>query len=203
MKNDIKKVRMVAGFSCAELARRLGMRPATLGRIERGERGLRIQLATQIAEKCNCRLEDVVGHQGMEIVAIDSDDVDNQLPIVGKVVLGIGVAMSKTGTTIPRPNIVAGVRDAYGFDMPNATMSPRYEPGEVLIVDPSRTAKPGDYVIVGTLVDGQELGSVQRLAGVDSDLGLFLYYLNPQETTKKPLKEITRLDVVVGSLISR
>ena len=87
--------------------------------------------------------------------------------------------------------------------MPNATMSPRYEPGEVLIVDPSRTAKPGDYVIVGTLVDGQELGSVQRLAGVDSDLGLFLYYLNPQETTKKPLKEITRLDVVVGSLISR
>ena len=109
---------MVAGFSCAELARRLGMRPATLGRIERGERGLRIQLATQIAEKCNCRLEDVVGHQGMEIVAIDSDDVDNQLPIVGKVVLGIGVAMSKTGIWLRHAQCydVATLRTRRGAD---------------------------------------------------------------------------------------
>ena len=53
-------MRMRAGLSCAELARRLDMFPATLGRIERGERGLRTDLAVSIAEVCGCSLDDVV-----------------------------------------------------------------------------------------------------------------------------------------------
>lgn len=200
MLNRIRQMRMRAGFSCAELARRLDMIPATLGRIERGERGLRTELAVKIADVCSCRLEEVVGV--LETTELVPDDTANRLPIVGRTLFGTGVAMTQTGATIPRPSVVAGVEDAYGFDMPDATMSPRYEPGEVLIVDPSRRAKPGDYVIAGTLVDGQELGTAYRLEKLD-DFGVALETLNPQETTRKPLKEITRLHVIVGSLIGR
>ena len=199
MKNKIKQVRMSAGLSCAELARRLDMIPATLGRIERGERGLRMELATQIAEVCNCSLGDVVGV--LETSLLEPDDPSNPLPIVGKAVLGIGVVLTKTGATIPRPGIVAGVEDAYGFDMPDDTMSPRYEPGEVLIVDPTRKAKPGDYVIAGTLVDGQELGVVYRLMRLDKNEAA-LNQSTGGTTVAKPAA-LTRLDVIVGSLIGR
>jgi DNA-binding XRE family transcriptional regulator len=200
MENRIKIVRMQAGFSCAGLARHLGMNPATLGRIERGERGLRTALAAQIAEACECSLADVVGV--FETSAIKPDDPSHPLPIVGRAVLGVGVAMTRTGATIPRPGIVAGVADAYGHDMPDDTMVPRYYAGEVLIVDPTRKAKPGDFVVLGQLVDGQELGRVYCLTDLDS-AGAALETLNPQVTIQKPLESITRLHVIVGTIIGR
>jgi DNA-binding XRE family transcriptional regulator len=59
--NNIRRMRMSAGFSCASLARAVGYRPDTLGRIERGERGLRTELAINIAEVCKCSVGEVVG----------------------------------------------------------------------------------------------------------------------------------------------
>lgn len=202
IENRIKAARMAAGLSCAELARKLGMYPATLGRIERGERGLRSDLAVRIADVCGCSLDALLGYERIKDETLVKDDETNPLPILGRENRGIGIVMARTGATIPRPGIVAGVADAYGFDMPDDSMSPRYDAGEVLIVDPSRTAKVGDYVIYGTVIDGQELGSVHRLTRRNKS-EVTLSSLQPADARQVALSKVTRLDVVVGSFASR
>jgi len=69
---------MSAGFSCAALARAVSYRPDTLGRIERGERGLRTELAIRIAEVCKCSVGEVVG------VVDDPDGFDAKLEALTK-----------------------------------------------------------------------------------------------------------------------
>ena len=204
MQNRIKKVRMRAGLSCAALARELGYRPDTLGRIERGERGLRTELAIKIAEVCNCSVDELIGADlTSAAMPVLPDDPTDPLPIVGKQVLGVGVVMTSTGATIPRPAIMAGISDAYGFDVPNDLMAPRYFAGEVLLVDPTRAAKPGDFVIVGRQIDGQELGTVHRLTDLDDSTATLVTISAPGHAVDMPTDTLARLDVVVGSLIGR
>ena len=49
---------------------------------------------------------------------------------------------------IARPPALRGARDLYAVYFHGESMQPRFEPGEVGIVDPRRPAGPGDYVLV-------------------------------------------------------
>ena len=56
---------------------------------------------------------------------------------------------------IARPPALQGARDLYAIYFQGESMMPRFEPGEVGIVDPTRPAGPGDYVLV-QLNNGEE-----------------------------------------------
>lgn len=49
---------------------------------------------------------------------------------------------------IARPPALRGARDLYAVYFHGESMQPRFEPGEIGIVDPRRPAGPGDYVLV-------------------------------------------------------
>lgn len=49
---------------------------------------------------------------------------------------------------ISRPPALQGAGDLYAIYFHGESMMPRYEPGEIGIVDPRRPAGPGDYVLV-------------------------------------------------------
>lgn len=49
---------------------------------------------------------------------------------------------------IARPPALAGAREAYAIFFVGESMLPRFEPGDVGFVDPTRPAGPGDYVLV-------------------------------------------------------
>lgn len=55
---------------------------------------------------------------------------------------------------ITRPPALAGNTAAYAIYFHGESMMPRFEPGEVGIVDPTRPSGPGDYVLV-QLCDGE------------------------------------------------
>lgn len=48
----------------------------------------------------------------------------------------------------PRPPGIASRKDVYALYVENDSMSPKYEPGERLYVDPHRSPRPMDYVVV-------------------------------------------------------
>ncbi|MFN3351329.1 MAG: S24 family peptidase [Pseudorhodoplanes sp.] len=56
---------------------------------------------------------------------------------------------------IARPPALRGARDLYAIYFHGESMMPRFEPGEVGIVDPTRPPRPGDYVLV-QLTNGEE-----------------------------------------------
>jgi phage repressor protein C with HTH and peptisase S24 domain len=56
---------------------------------------------------------------------------------------------------IARPPALKGARDLYAIYFQGESMMPRFEPGEVGIVDPTRPPGPGDYVLV-QLTNGEE-----------------------------------------------
>ena len=98
-------------------------------------------------------------------------------------------------TYIQRPAVLRGDRDAYAIYFHGDSMSPRFEPGEVGIAQPSRPPAPGEYVIV-QLRNGaaDEVGSVivKRLVRQNSR-EITLEQFNPPLVFTIPRSKVMRM----------
>ncbi len=74
-----------------------------------------------------------------EMVAIERSSFDDEFPI----------------RMITRPPALRDARDIYAIYFQGESMIPRFEPGELGLVDPRRPARTGEYVLV-QLTDGEE-----------------------------------------------
>lgn len=96
---------------------------------------------------------------------------------------------------IARPPALRGARDLYAIYFHGESMMPRFEPGEVGIVDPSRPAGPGDYVLV-QLNNGEEdhvtSVLVKRLVR-SNGLELVLEQFNPPAIFAVPKARVARV----------
>lgn len=96
---------------------------------------------------------------------------------------------------LARPPALRGVPGLYAIYFRGESMMPRFEPGEVGIVDPTRPPRPGDYVLV-QLTNGadDEVVSVlvKRLVRASSR-ELVLEQFNPPATFTVPRRRVARL----------
>lgn len=96
---------------------------------------------------------------------------------------------------IARPPALQGARDLYAIYFQGESMMPRFEPGEVGIVDPTRPAGPGDYVLV-QLTNGSDdqvtSVLVKRLVR-QSPRELVLEQFNPPASFTVPRSRIARV----------
>lgn len=73
------------------------------------------------------------------------------VPVYGTAVGGVDSEFSFNGTVIDyvrRPPGLAHVEGAFAIYVTGDSMEPRYEPGELVYVNPSRPAAPGDDVLI-------------------------------------------------------
>ena len=93
-----------------------------------------------------------------------------------------------------RPETLRGVAEAYAVRVHDESMSPRYEPGTVLLVDPFRQPKSGDNVVI-QLTDGQAFVKVlvRRAAGI-----VACAQFNPKKTIEYKQSKVKSLHLVVG-----
>ena len=96
---------------------------------------------------------------------------------------------------ITRPPALYGARDLYAVYFHGESMQPRFEPGEVGIVDPRRPAGPGDYVLVqlnaGNCDDVVSV-LVKRMVRQNAR-ELVLEQFNPPLTFKVPKSRVQRV----------
>lgn len=96
---------------------------------------------------------------------------------------------------IARPPALQGARDLYAIYFQGESMMPRFEPGEVGIVDPTRPPAPGDYVLV-QLNNGEEdhvtSVLVKRLVRATTR-ELVLEQFNPPATFTVPRSRVARM----------
>lgn len=96
---------------------------------------------------------------------------------------------------IARPPALRGARDLYAIYFQGESMAPRFEPGEVGIVDPSRPVRSGDYVLVQlNSGESEEVTSVlvKRLVHHNSQRAL-LEQFNPAIRFTVPRARISRI----------
>lgn len=96
---------------------------------------------------------------------------------------------------IARPPALRGAQELYAIYFHGESMLPRFEPGEVGIVDPRRPAGPGDYVLVQlNSGDDDAVASVlvKRLVRANSR-ELVLEQFNPAATFAVPRDRVARV----------
>ena len=126
------------------------------------------------------------------------------LPVLGTAMGGPNGFFELQCVTIEhvrRPPHLATVQNAFALYVAGLSMSPRYEPGELIYCRLGRHPRPGNYVVLEMLPehDGAPImatiGRYKRLAGNYIEIEK----LNPPSVQKVPAAKINRIHVIVGT----
>lgn len=108
---------------------------------------------TPVAEGATSRqyLPSVGGHPINAKIDKNLEGSWREIPVYGQAVAGLDGEFIMNGAVLFHafaPPNVAAIERAYGVRVAGESMLPRYEEGEVVFVDPTRTPKRNDYVVV-------------------------------------------------------
>lgn len=117
------------------------------------------------------------------------------LPVVGTVrAASRGTGFTRTsGVVTERPAFLKGIRSAYALRLHDPSMSPAFEPGWLLYVDPTEAVKPGDNVVIQR--DGAMM--IRRLVKKTKD-AVIVRQFSPRADTRLSAEELTALHCVAG-----
>lgn len=193
MDSDVISIRALMtqqGKTQADLGRLLGLDSSQVNRIFNGKR--RIQYHERV------KIDEWLG-AGPQIPA-----TNNVVPMPHMVPLyGFVGAASEGRLTLAEQNLrgyVAmhpaqqHVRDAFALEVNDISMSPRYEPGEIVYLAPNRwPSRDQDCVVVTK--EGQ--GLLKRYVRRDQEK-ITLYQLNPAQDIEVRLEDLDAIHTVVG-----
>lgn len=184
-----------------------GLKPIMENRLEAFAKALRITIAELYSPPPNATVDiprqenakqSVVGRSTPTLSFLPGRPTGpRDLPILGHTKAGetgFFIDQGQTWGFAMRPENLRGVDGAYAVRVHDDSMSPRYEPGEVLQVDPYRQAKPGDHVII-QLTDDQAFIKrlVRRGGGV-----VVCVQLNPKKEVEYKQSAVKSVHLVVG-----
>jgi phage repressor protein C with HTH and peptisase S24 domain len=180
------------GRKKAELGRLLGLDSSQISRIFKGERRLQrhehqavVEYLGMASPPASVAGGSVVGMPGL-------------VPLYGWVGAAsdgrITFADQNLRGYVPMHPNQANTKDAFALEVADISMSPRYEPGEVVYLAPNRWPTRGqDCVLVTT----DSNGYLKRYVSRDAD-GVNLHQLNPDEDLSFPLDQVAAVHAVVG-----
>lgn len=109
---------------------------------------------------------------------------------------GFVVNTDLASSFVERPWFLLGKRDSYALYTYEDSMSPVYEHGHLLYIDPSRPISPGDDVVI-ELVDGQSF--VKRLVRRTAQQ-IICEQFNPPKERRFAVKDVAKMHLIVASL---
>ena len=219
LRNRIKEYRLARQWSLEKLGERAGTTRQQIYKLENGELRLSQEWMERIAKALggDLRAADMLPDQelkksnastsrrlvapsnqsGVAFEEWDYRSGPRDLPILGHVKAGqMGLFIDqgeRQGVTV-RPESLRDVSTAYAVRVHDVSMSPAFEPGYVLHVDPTRPVKPGDNVVIQT-VDGQAF--IKRLVR-RTERVIICEQFNPREPMEFKPAKVRAIHMVVG-----
>lgn len=218
LRNRIKEFRLARQWSLEKLGERADTTRQQIYKLENGELRLSQEWMERLAKAFGdgMRPADLLPDQDVKRpvpTSRESGGLSNQatltfedrdyrsgprdLPILGYVKAGqVGLFMDqgeRQGVTV-RPEALRDVRTAYAVRVHDVSMSPAFEPGYVLHVDPTRPVRPGDNVVIQT-VDGQAF--IKRLVR-RTERVIICEQFNPREPMEFKPSKVKAIHMVVG-----
>ena len=173
MGNALRQLRNERGWTHDEAAEAMGISRGQFIKLERGERGLTERTIGLAAKAFEVSRALIIGEDGQLTAAEESADsaappsaripTDEPLPNLTRLLGPRNVPVYGTGSggdggdfrfngqTIdhaPRPPGIENRRDVYVVYVVGNSVSPKYEDGDPIYVDPHRRPQPRDYVVV-------------------------------------------------------
>lgn len=207
----IKRGLKTPGKSQRGLAEALGIDPAGVNRLLKGTRILKAHEVQRIAAYLEVAPPaELVGVSLAPLPVSDADLTrphtdglvgDRDLPVYGSAQGGPDGEMIITFEpieTVRRPAPLEGVHGGFGFYMVGESMSPVYEPGDMILCHPTRPPYAGQDVLVIRQHNGSQCALVKRLVRID-DHGLRLRQFNPPDDGLCVAREdVVSFHLVVG-----
>lgn len=158
----IARVRKSLGLSQAEVARRLEWSPPNYARIEKGRITPSLRSLEAIAEALEVPLSALTGEE------LAGDEV----PVVAFASAGPGVEFTDQGYPagggmyfLPRPPQFTDP-NGFGVEVAGDSMVPKYEDGQVVMVDTRKRPVSGDYAVVGLMGGDKYVKRYRESGGV-------------------------------------
>ena len=147
--NNLYSVRTAARKSQQEVADALSISQSEYSRMEKGRRTID-SYQTQLAKVFNVDERDIAAaSQGVRLAQLEHGHTSFRMPVYGTPDKSGG--LSWTGGPIDmveRPSGMMNNVDAYAVYMPSDVMSPRFNAGEVLFVDPNLPLRAGVSAVI-------------------------------------------------------
>lgn len=124
---------------------------------------------------------------------------EKNLPVYGTSKVGtesLEIDFDDAQEYVERPFNLFSVQKGYAVFVNGFSMSPRYNHGELLHVNPSRPSKPGDYIIIKCKNEAAVLRQLDEL----SQDKIKVSTLNPHKTEEYAAKDIEFMHLIIGSV---
>lgn len=216
----LRELREQAGLSRDGLARLAGTSAGQIQKLELEERKLTIQWMARLAPHLNATTADFLPRSpaakaqrgGGEDALYETQrgfrqepaELPETIPILGTAEGGEDGWSLFNGEVIgeiARPPALAGVAKAYALYVRGESMEPRYHPGEIIFIHPSKPSPRGTYVLVQARprTEGDPPRAIVKRMVKDLETKLVLEQLNPPRQFEVPRRDIVCIHRIVGS----
>jgi SOS-response transcriptional repressor LexA len=222
----LKSLRITKG----SLAKSLGIDPARVSEIVAGRRNVQVSELPVMADILQMSTEDLVARLTPRKVALVQEaqrsvaaappplppipsatvadlslagQMPRNLPVYGSARGGIDGSFEMNGQSmdyVERPPSLAGARNAYAVYVQGDSMSPRFEAGWLLHVNPNRPVRRGDNVVVQIKAPDEHAAPLAyiKLYEATTPTKLVVAQFNPQKELDWPLEDVVSVHRVVG-----
>ena len=148
--SNIRRLRKAKGWTVLELANRIESDVGNLSRLEWGIQGYSNDTLTAVAAALGCSVADLF-YQGEDVSNITTTPVGTRrIPLISYVQAGamteiVDSYASGGGADFLLSDLELGAY-AFALRIRGDSMSPDFREGDVVIIDPSITPHPGDFV---------------------------------------------------------
>lgn len=202
MGQKLAKLRASAGLSLEQVAGACRVSKSAVSQWESGETAPRLSSLEGLANLYGISTSDMLFRDDVEAPKINpigrgARDFSD-IPVYGAAMgsfSGEEIKLDQPIGFTPRPPHLADVKDATAIVILGDSMSPRYEPREIVFVDPRLPPRIGDYVLVELT---GHLGIVKRLARLDDNF-VEVESLNPPARRKLKRLDVLTIARIVGS----
>ena len=192
-----KNLRKDNNLTQAELAKKLGVAPSTVGMYERGQREPDFETLEKIANCFSVNMNTLLGKENETDIA--SGSLGIKIPVLGKVAAGIPITAVENILDYEEiSSEMAASGDYVALKIQGSSMEPRMYEGDVVIVRVQSNVEHGEVAVV--MVDGSE-ATVKKVQFQSS--GILLQPFNPSyEPIFYSNEEIEKLPVrIFGKVV--
>lgn len=200
--SNVRAFRKAKEWSQAELAEASGVSQQLISQIERDVNESTRELPA-LARALGVRAADIDpafrDDQVNEVRSADIPlpavrDLPRDIPVLGTAAgsdhaRGAFQLSAEAVDYVRRPPALATSLTAYALYVEGDSMSPKFEPGDLIYVNPSRPARPGDFVVIEEMLgDGERRGFV-KLYVKRSGSWHIVRQFNPEAELRFPAEE--------------